>query len=114
MARYTKIESEEMLAPLFDAAHSGAVMLFKHSLTCPISGAAFRQYEQYLAELEDDGVTHYLVEIQNARPVSNRIAELSGVRHESPQAILLRAGTVDWHASHWQITRDALSSAIGG
>ena len=77
-----------------------------------VSSAAFRQYEQYLEGAGDDGVVHHLVEVQNARPVSNRIAELSGVKHESPQAILLRGGQVDWHTSHWKITRDSLTSAI--
>lgn len=112
MASYTKIDSQDALDPLFEASHQKPVMLFKHSLTCPVSSAAFRQYEQYLDDVGDDGVVHHLVEVQNARPVSNRIAELSGVKHESPQAILLRAGQADWHASHWKITRDSLATAI--
>ncbi|NIR34599.1 MAG: bacillithiol system redox-active protein YtxJ, partial [Actinobacteria bacterium] len=77
------------------------VMIFKHSLVCPTSSLAFREYERYVAEHgSDDGVVHALIEIQNARPVSNAVAEKTGVRHESPQALLLRGGEAVWHESH--------------
>jgi hypothetical protein len=34
-----------------------------------------------------------------------------GVRHETPQAILLRDGKPVWKASHFRITADALAQA---
>lgn len=113
MASYTRLLSTDEIEPLFERSKEQPVFLFKHSLTCPISGAAFREYETYLADLgDDDGTVHTLVEIQNARPVSNAIAERTGVRHESPQAILLRNGEVAWHASHWKIKSNALAAAV--
>ena len=39
------------------------------------------------------------------------LAELCGVRHESPQAILFEAGVPVWHASHDAITAEALAAA---
>jgi bacillithiol system protein YtxJ len=52
-----------------------------------------------------------LIEIQRARPVSNALAERTGVPHESPQAILLRNAQVAWHASHYDINLTALERA---
>ncbi len=90
-------------------------MLFKHSLTCPISSAALRQYQSFLDHRpEGDAAVYALVEIQNARDVSDEIARRTGIRHESPQALVLRGGEVAWHASHWSIKVDALTSAVEG
>ena len=36
-----------------------------------------------------------------------------GVRHETPQAIVLRDGKPVWKASHFRITADALTQALG-
>ena len=52
-----------------------------------------------------------MIEIQRARPVSIALAERTGVRHESPQALLLRDARVVWHASHYQIHLTALEKA---
>ena len=91
------------------------MLLFKHSLTCPISTAAFKQYQQFLQDRpDDDGAVYTLVEIQNARDVSNEIASRTGVRHESPQALVLRDGKVTWHASHWSIQAGDLATAVDG
>jgi bacillithiol system protein YtxJ len=35
-----------------------------------------------------------------------------GVRHETPQALLIRHGRVIWSASHFRVTAAAVQSAI--
>jgi bacillithiol system protein YtxJ len=115
MAEYNRLTSVAELDPLFADSGERPVLFFKHSLTCPISGAAFREYERFLEEQPEGGDTVFtLVEVQNAREVSNAIAERTGVRHESPQALLLRDGEVTWHASHWSIKANELAGAVGG
>ncbi|WP_027409623.1 bacillithiol system redox-active protein YtxJ [Anoxybacteroides tepidamans] len=83
-------------------------LFIKHSLTCPISQAAFHEYEKFVAD-HPEIETYYLF-VQEARPLSNYIAETFGVKHESPQALLFENGSVTWHTSHWNITYDALQS----
>ena len=115
MSEYSRLESVSQIEPLIASSHQTPVLVFKHSLTCPISSAALRQYESFLDQRPDEDSNVYaLVEIQNARDVSNEIARVTGVRHESPQALLLRGGEVAWHASHWSIKAEALASAIDG
>ena len=115
MSEYSRVEAVSEIDALVEKSQETPVMLFKHSLTCPISGAALRQYQSFLdARPEDDAAVYTLVEVQNARDVSNEIARRTGVRHESPQALLLRNGEVTWHASHWSIKTDALASAVDG
>ncbi|MBB6282670.1 MULTISPECIES: bacillithiol system redox-active protein YtxJ [Geobacillus] len=83
-------------------------LFVKHSLTCPISQAAFRECEKFAADHPELAV--YCLYVQEARPLSNYIAELTGVKHESPQVLLFENGQVVWHASHWKITYEALNT----
>jgi bacillithiol system protein YtxJ len=41
--------------------------------------------------------------------VSDQVAARFGIRHETPQAILLREGRVVWSASHFRITAETLA-----
>ena len=42
---------------------------------------------------------------------SLRVARITGVEHQSPQALWIENGRVVWHASHWDITPEALAEA---
>lgn len=84
--------------------------LLKHSLTCPISHAAYKEYEKY-ADENQDFPTYYLA-VQDSRTLSNDIAEKFQIKHESPQAILFSNGEASWNASHWKITNRSLANAL--
>ena len=115
MSEYSRLQSISEIDELMEKSGETPVMFFKHSLTCPISRAALRQYQVFLADRpENDPTAYTLIEVQNARELSNDLAERTGVRHESPQALLVRDGEVAWHASHWSIQSEALAAAIGG
>ena len=81
------------------------VVIFKHSLTCPISAAAYDQMEEFAGEVT-------LVEVQRARELSLEIENRLGIAHESPQVIVLHNGQVVWNASHFSITVDAVNKAV--
>ncbi|WP_455661137.1 bacillithiol system redox-active protein YtxJ [Pradoshia sp.] len=85
-------------------------LFVKHSLTCPISLAAFSEYTKF-TEVHPDIPTAYLA-VQESRPLSNYVAELTGIKHESPQAILFHKGKAVWDTSHQQITLEQLENAV--
>ena len=85
--------------------------LLKHSLTCPISHAAYQEYEKYAAG-EDQSVPAYYLAVQDARPLSTEIAEKFEIKHESPQVLLFNNGKAAWNASHWKITNRAIKNAV--
>ena len=115
MSEYARLKSLAEIDELVARSHETPVVFFKHSLTCPISGAAFREYQRFLADRPADDATVYtLIEVQNAREVSNEIARRTGIRHESPQALLMRGGEVVWHASHGSIRSASLKAAVVG
>ncbi|PMC37012.1 bacillithiol system redox-active protein YtxJ [Bacillus sp. UMB0899] len=87
-------------------------LFVKHSLTCPISQAAFDEYQEF-AGIHTDYPSYHL-HVQEARELSNYISETYGIKHESPQALVFRGNEVAWNASHWKITYDALKQEILG
>jgi bacillithiol system protein YtxJ len=84
-------------------------VLYKHSPICPTSDVA---YEEMLAFLRRCAVPAYLVDVIRHRPLSRELAERIGVRHASPQAIILRDGVAAWHGSHYDIQADAMARAV--
>ncbi len=97
---------------VFSGSAARPVLLFKHSLTCPTSTRAYTELEKLLAGPPLD-VDVVVVHVQTGRDVSNEVAQRCGVRHESPQALLLHDGHVVWHASHHHVTREAMAEAVG-
>ena len=102
-----KIKTEEEFNQLVG---EGTFLFFKHSLTCPISAQAFQNYQQFVKG-NPEVKTAYLA-VQEAKPLSNYVAETYGIRHESPQAIVFTDGQPVWNESHSRITKSSLSEAI--
>ena len=87
------------------------VLIFKHSRTCGISCEAFDELHAHLAE-NDVQASYNLITVQHHRSVSDAAASRFGVRHETPQAILLKDGVPVWNASHFRITADELTRVL--
>lgn len=103
---FKEISQQSELDELFTQSANNPVILFKHSLTCPISHAAYEE----MSNLTKEEVS--LVIIQDARPLSSEIETRTGIRHESPQVFVVSDGKIAWHASHYDITKAAVTRAI--
>ncbi|YBZ95685.1 bacillithiol system redox-active protein YtxJ [Bacillus sp. AK031] len=99
-----KVETIEEFNQILD--NKEKFFFLKHSLTCPISGSAFEEYQKFANEAEEQE-TYYLA-VQESRELSNHIAEAFGIKHESPQAFLFKGGKPVWNDSHWNITSKQL------
>lgn len=101
---------------LLSESHARPVLLFKHSYTCGISAEALDELVDHLnAEITAAGMPdpqYALVTVQTHRDVSNAVTARLGVRHETPQALLIRDGRVVWAASHFRVTADAMQKAL--
>src|SRR6185369_15182699 len=103
---------EELDGVLADSSERPA-LLFKHSVACPISARALREFESFL-ESADSTVIYRLITVQTAHPVSDEAATRLSLRHETPQAILVNNGREVWNASHHDITSASLQEAVRG
>jgi bacillithiol system protein YtxJ len=93
---------------------AGALLVLKYSPVCPTSVAAEDIFRHFVTELPADKDLRVLaVDVISQRPISQRIAADTGVKHESPQALLIsRGGNIIWHASHMDITSEAMREAL--
>ena len=108
------------LKPLVDVAALDAaiaesrerpVVLFKHSRTCGISCEALDELHSHLATGLADA-TYRMITVQSHRRISDETSARFGIRHETPQVILLRDGQPVWSASHFRITAAELKRVL--
>lgn len=95
MIAFRALASDGDLDAVLAASHVGPVIVFKHSRSC---GASLMARER-LAEGALPASVHEVV-VQQHRDVSNRIAAILAVRHESPQVFVVARGAATWHSSH--------------
>jgi bacillithiol system protein YtxJ len=102
---FSPVADSAALEAQFDASHTRPVVLYLHDPWCGISSAA----HQALATLPWPVA---LVDVARQPALSRTIAERTGVRHESPQVLVLRGGVAVWSASHRAITAAAVAAAL--
>ncbi len=103
------IKAIDQLDEIKAASFTTPQVIFKHSTTCSISRMAFNRFE--CAEAPDNVDFHYL-DLLNFRQISNAVAELFQVHHESPQVILIKDGECIYDESHYGIMMDELKSVL--
>jgi bacillithiol system protein YtxJ len=104
---FAPLASDVELDRVLTASHAAPVIVFKHSESCGASWMA----ETSLTEGGLPAPIHRLV-VQRSRAVANRLAEIVGVRHESPQVLILVGGRAAWHTSHAGVTRERVVAAL--
>ena len=103
--RFLKVDNRETLNKLLTDSKSKPIVIFKHSNACGISSAAYREMEKLENPVN-------LLEVQSARDVSRELADLTGIRHETPQVIVLKDGKAVWNASHFDVKAGAVLKAL--
>jgi bacillithiol system protein YtxJ len=72
----------------------------------------FESLREFLNERVPDGANWFLLSVRASRAVSTEVATRFGIRHESPQALVLSGGKVVWHGSHYRATPTAIVAAL--
>ncbi len=91
-----EVDKESIHAP-------DGVLIFKHSTRCAISHLAWSRFKRGWSKSKEDLPVYYL-DLLKHRDISNKIAERYGVKHQSPQILLLKAGDCIYNASHTAIS----------
>jgi bacillithiol system protein YtxJ len=102
---FFRIDDRATLDNLLTDSSRKPVIVFKHSNACSISARAYREMEQL-------GERVNILEVQSAREISRELANLTGVRHETPQVIILRDGKAVWNASHFDVKAAEVLKAV--
>ena len=86
-------------------AAEGYSVIFKHSTRCSISMMAKKRVDMDLDDLPET-VKPYFLDLIAHREISNEIATLFQVHHESPQLLLIKDGECVLDQSHGDISID--------
>jgi len=100
---WNKLISEKQLADINNQSADKPVLILKHSTTCSISAAALSRLERNWNDSDSERVILYYLDLLNYRSISNKIADDYGVKHESPQVLIIRQGKCVYHKSHFDI-----------
>jgi len=103
------ITSESDWETILKSSETIPQLVYKHSTRCSVSAVAKARLER--AEAPEHVQFHYL-DLIRYRQVSNRIAEDTGVHHESPQVLLIVNGKCVFNESHMAINMDDIVAAI--
>lgn len=110
-ADWKVLDTEAQLDQVIKDSHNKPVVLFKHSVTCGISAGAKHALESAW-DFTPDELDFYYLDLLSFRPVSNKIAEIFKVIHQSPQVILIKDGKAVYDTSHHSISVAGLRAAL--
>ncbi|WP_303309942.1 bacillithiol system redox-active protein YtxJ [Hymenobacter sp. BT730] len=112
MNSWIQLTQPEQLVDIVRESEDQTILIFKHSTTCSISAAAKSRLERQWADAGLSNVKLYYLDLLRYRPISNEIAEKFGVRHESPQLLLIQQGECRYDASHMGIRLSDVQSQL--
>lgn len=98
-------------ADAFFQESSPTVLIYKHSFACSICTFSLLSLERSLGEIIPQAKACF-IDVRAERPLSNYIAQKSGVVHQSPQAIILYKGQAFWHGSHGEVRAEFVLDAL--
>ena len=107
---WNELTSESDLHDAIEYSLNKPVLFFKHSTRCSISSMALSRFEVKWDTNEDCKL--FFLDLLQFRPVSNLLAELSGVEHQSPQVIVLYNEEVIYTASHSSINASEIHDLL--
>ncbi len=108
---WVEITSTNQLNDLLHNIDVKPVLLFKHSTRCSISSMALNAFERNWTSGKDI-CDIYFIDLLKHRDVSNLTAELTGVEHQSPQAIVIKGKEIVYEASHSGIDARRIESIL--
>jgi len=108
---WIELTSSEQLKEIIESSTEKPVLLFKHSTRCSISSMAKSRFESNWILNNEEFPTYYL-DLIAFRAISAEIAELTGVEHQSPQAIVIKDKKAIYNASHNGIDAKEISALL--
>jgi bacillithiol system protein YtxJ len=98
------LTNSEQLEDIEMRSNKKVQVIFKYSSRCGINRIVMKEFEKAYESSEQD-FDFYFLDILSFRSVSNTIATIFEVIHESPQVLVIKKGVVVAHASHSEINR---------
>jgi bacillithiol system protein YtxJ len=105
VAHFVEVGDEAQLDEVFHRSERQTELLYLNDPYCGLSDIA-------RSELSDLDIELNVVNVHSQARLLQLIEERTGVRHESPQVLVLEGGLARWSASHRKVTAAALNAAL--
>lgn len=97
---------------IVEHSSSTPCIIYKHSTRCSLSSLARHRLERAWM-FDKHVVLPYFLDLIADREVSNLVEQRFGVKHQSPQLLLIKDGQCVYHASHLDINARSLQPYFG-
>jgi len=87
------------------------ILIFKHSTRCEVSAMVLDRLERGW-NYSNSQLPVYFLDLLNYRNLSDEIASVFGVRHESPQVLLIKDGICRYNDSHMVISVQRITDSV--
>src|SRR5205814_8401823 len=77
---------------------------------CHKTNEMFQNVQSQLEPRED--LPLGIIRVVESRKASNRVEEITGIQHESPQLLLFKDGKAVYDRDNWDITAESLAEAL--
>lgn len=106
---WTQLSEMGQVSELIEKSYDRPVVIFKHSTRCGVSSMALNRLER---EVPPGNIAFYFLDLVRHRIISNHIAEVFSVYHESPQVLIISRGECIFDTSHNGIRMDEIYNAL--
>ena len=107
MSNWINLTTEAQLQEIKERSATRPQLIFKHSTRCSISSVVQSRLQKELPFV--DNIDFYYLDLIAYRSISNQVADMFHVHHESPQVILIKNGECVYDESHMAITMDEIT-----
>lgn len=107
------IKERDEVESVIQASFQKPQLVYKHSHRCGTCLFAKSDLESEAEALEEKADLNF-VNVISQRKVSNTLAQITGIDHESPQVLVLDDGSVRWHGSHGKVSATNILQALDG
>ena len=95
------LTDDEQLKQIISKSQIKPQVIFKHSTRCSISAVALQRLQKVS---QPSDIDFYFLDLLSFRGLSNNIAQVFSVPHESPQVLVIRDGQCVYEESHMGIS----------
>jgi bacillithiol system protein YtxJ len=99
------LTDDEQLKQIISKSQERPQVIFKHSTRCSISSVALQRLQKVS---QPSNIDFYFLDLLSYRTLSNRIAQVFNVPHESPQVLVIRDGQCIYEESHMGISMNEI------
>ena len=103
------LQSENQLNHLIQQSSVNPQLIFKHSTRCSISIMAKSRLDR---EEQIPDADFYYLDLLQFRDISNKIAEVFSIVHQSPQVLLIKNGECVYEETHNAINMEEIREQI--